>query len=167
MNQKYDDFGVFTLEDVLPYVIDPSVVQERIRTRQGLTREERRRAYTGSDGTEYFVKMTSARYWLFKSNPSCVVCGRTGSIMVLQRDSIRSRSRGCDKVHFNMYAVEPDGFRVLMTKDHILPASKGGKNHHDNFQTMCTICNGIKGSREMTPKQVREFARIRNPNEQS
>lgn len=85
MSHEYDSFGVFTLEEVLPYAIDPREVQRLARLRQGMSREDRCRAYTGNDGVEYFVKMTSARYWLFKSSLSCVVCGRTGSIMILQR----------------------------------------------------------------------------------
>lgn len=155
------DIGIFTLDAVLHHAIDPQVVCERSRVRQGLSREERRQAFT-VDGTEYLVKMTSQRYWLFKNNPSCVVCGRTGSIMALQRDH-NNKWRGCDRVHFNMYAVEPDGTRVLMTKDHITPQSKGGRNMKTNYQTMCSICNGIKGDRDMTPEQVRQFARIRTP----
>lgn len=163
--QEYTDYGVFTLEEVLPFAIDPAVVRERARLRQGLTKEERQRAYTASDGVEYFVNMTSERYWAFRENPSCVVCGRTGNAMVLQHDRGHRLSGGsCNKPHFNMYAVEPDGTRVLMTKDHVLPSSKGGTNGIDNFQTMCTICNGIKGDRIMTPQEVRDFARIRNPN---
>lgn len=164
--QLYTDYGIFTPEEVLPFAINPRMASERNRQRQGMTKEETRRKYVGSDGSKYFVKMTSHRYWLFRSNQSCVVCGRTGSIMVLQHDC-GIKFKGCSKVHFNMYAVEPDGTRVLMTKDHIHPASKGGMNGFDNFQTMCTICNGIKGDREMTPEQVREFGRIRNPNELS
>lgn len=162
--QEYTDYGIFALEDVLSFAIDPQMVQERARLRQGLSKEEKRRAYIAKDGEKHFVKMTSQRYWLFRNNPSCVVCGRTGNVMVLQHDR-GSKPKGCSRLHFNMYAVEPDGTRVLMTKDHIIPASKGGKNHQSNYQTMCTICNGIKGDREMTPEQVRELGRIRNPNE--
>lgn len=32
-----------------------------------------------------------------------------------------------------------------LTIDHIHPASKGGPNHHTNYQTMCQICNFAKG----------------------
>ena len=33
-----------------------------------------------------------------------------------------------------------------MTKDHILPKSKGGKDEIDNYQTMCIRCNKAKGN---------------------
>jgi len=38
------------------------------------------------------------------------------------------------------------GHEVLMTKDHIIPKSKGGKNTLKKYQTMCTHCNCRKGS---------------------
>ena len=39
--------------------------------------------------------------------------------------------------HFNLYGVNNLGEEVMFTKDHIIPKSKGGKNHVSNYQTMC------------------------------
>lgn len=36
---------------------------------------------------------------------------------------------------------------IDMTKDHIFPHNKGGKNNISNYQTMCVKCNVAKGSR--------------------
>jgi len=36
---------------------------------------------------------------------------------------------------------------ILMTKDHIVPVSLGGKDSLDNLQTMCYRCNRSKGNR--------------------
>lgn len=55
------------------------------------------------------------------------------------------KSSKIPSAHFNLYA-EKDGESRLMTKDHIIPKSKGGKNHLDNLQTMCDHCNSKKGS---------------------
>ena len=35
---------------------------------------------------------------------------------------------------------------TLMTRDHILPKSKGGRDHISNMQTMCVDCNKAKGN---------------------
>jgi len=46
----------------------------------------------------------------------------------------------------NLYAINAAGEEVLMTKDHILPRVLGGKDHIDNYQPMCQVCNSEKGS---------------------
>ena len=46
---------------------------------------------------------------------------------------------GCD-THFP--------FRI-MEVDHILPQSRGGTDHPDNLQLLCSACNRSKGSRTM------------------
>lgn len=48
--------------------------------------------------------------------------------------------------HLNLYAVDENGKEILMTKDHIIPKSKGGKDHISNYQTMCVRCNMTKGN---------------------
>jgi 5-methylcytosine-specific restriction endonuclease McrA len=35
----------------------------------------------------------------------------------------------------------------MMTKDHIMPKSKGGKNHFDNYEPMCSDCNTEKADK--------------------
>lgn len=44
--------------------------------------------------------------------------------------------------HWDIYSNEH-----LMTIDHIIPKSKGGKNHIDNYQIMCASCNSKKGNK--------------------
>lgn len=87
-------------------------------------------------GRTYNVKMLSSRFSLFRKNRCCVCCGVKGTVMGL--------CFGGNAVpHFNLYA-EVDGSLRLMTKDHIVPRSRGGSNGQANFQTMCTKCNAAK-----------------------
>jgi 5-methylcytosine-specific restriction endonuclease McrA len=53
---------------------------------------------------------------------------------------------GSESFHFNLYAINEDGHEILMTKDHIQPTAKGGKNIVANLQTMCCNDNRDKGS---------------------
>lgn len=89
------------------------------------------------------IKMTSQRYQLFAlKGLTCVSCGLEGQYFAKER-SIGSSSG----YHLNLYALTDGGQEVLMTKDHILPKSRGGRDELSNYQTMCTVCNNQKGNR--------------------
>lgn len=88
------------------------------------------------------LKANSQRYTLFFTKGfKCVKCGIEGKYFAKERDP----SSNSDKYHLNLYALDENGKEVLMTKDHIIPKSKGGKNKLENYQTMCCICNKKKG----------------------
>ena len=84
------------------------------------------------------ISMKSARYKLFKEKGvKCIACNVKGTHFRVQRHSSTQR------YHLNLYTN--DG--LLMTKDHIIPKSKGGGNTQDNYQPMCTICNREKDNK--------------------
>lgn len=87
------------------------------------------------------VKRHSQRYSLFRKNISCVNCGITGKFFAIEKSD-----RKAQHYHLNLYAINEAGEEVLMTKDHVIPESKGGKSNMGNYQTMCTICNAEKGA---------------------
>lgn len=100
-------------------------------------------------GNIFDVKVSSLRMELFRQNPRCVSCHRVGSLWILEAHHRK------EPPHLNLYHVGEeecgewkklckDGL-VLMTKDHIIPRSKGGPTNLENLQTMCAICNGKKG----------------------
>lgn len=88
------------------------------------------------------IKVSSDRLTLFNGKGvSCVTCGIEGSYF-------RKTVNGDGKTfHFNLYAINEKGEEILMTKDHIVPKSKGGKDAFSNYQPMCTVCNQEKGSK--------------------
>ncbi len=114
----YTSIGQFKPEEVLPFVF-----------------EVKEKAYAGHN-----VRMTSLRYKLFATKGCvCVRCGLIGQYFSLEKHV----SDNMGKFHFNLYGVK-DGMPVMMTKDHILPKSKGGSDSLENLQPMCVVCNSKK-----------------------
>lgn len=115
---------IYSIEAVLEKVVPP-----------GTPKNESKVEFDGD-----LIKMNSHRYDLFKhKGVKCVCCGIEGKYFVKERPA------GTDSFHFNLYAVDMLGNEVLMTKDHIIPKSKRGRNHLSNYQTMCAPCNVAKG----------------------
>ncbi len=94
--------------------------------------------YVNFDGD--LVDMSNAKYWLFvQKGITCVACGIAGKYFVKGRIEFQPQQRT-----LTLYAVDENGKEVLMTKDHIIPRSRGGKNSLENYQVMCCLCNRAK-----------------------
>ena len=97
------------------------------------------------NGEIHHVKMNSQRYHTFKNTgTNCVKCGLKGKFFALEKSPYDKHPY----YHFNLYGFDENDNEILFTKDHIIPKSLGGKDHIDNYQTMCSICNGTKGNSE-------------------
>lgn len=97
------------------------------------------------------VHMTSSRLRLFQQawkagNLRCVSCGIEGRFFSVER------MKNTRYYHLNLYGTAPEGHRVLITKDHIVPKSKGGRNLLSNLQVMCAYCNNAKGDSHVSAK---------------
>jgi 5-methylcytosine-specific restriction endonuclease McrA len=70
----------------------------------------------------------------------CVKCGLKGKFVEVNR--LKDGS-----IHIDLFGENEEGKKVLMTVDHIIPLSKGGKNTLENKQPMCVECNQTKGDK--------------------
>lgn len=131
--------GEFPIDQVMPYV-----------------GETEKREFI-CDGIKYNIKMNSQKYEVFKNCMSCVSCGLEGTRIFLEYYPD-------DKVaHFNLYGYEDDKF-ILMTKDHIHARAFGGQDKPSNYQTMCSICNTLKGHSNLTLDSVNKLRQLFNEN---
>lgn len=93
-------------------------------------------------GKTHKVKLQSVRLQTFKKSNVCCCCGVVGSIFALQNERCEKSST---PYHLNLYGFTDDGL-ILMTKDHIIPKSKGGQDCLNNMRTMCAKCNVARGN---------------------
>jgi len=140
---QYIRIGRYTLDEVLPFVIAPERLL-RLK-RSGVKKGSAEYIQTTErDFDGHMVKMYSQRYQLFAvkgvKGVECVGCGLKGEYFGLEKNKGQEGNR----YHFNLYGIR-DGAEVLITKDHIVPKSKGGQNILDNYQVMCFNCNIEKG----------------------
>jgi 5-methylcytosine-specific restriction endonuclease McrA len=92
------------------------------------------------------VKVSSLRLLNFKVHGIvCVGCGIRGEYFIKEKHHVSDVS-----YHLNLYGRDKDGEEVLMTRDHIIPGSKGGPNILSNLQTMCMDCNVLKDNKILT-----------------
>lgn len=141
MARAYDRLMIFGVAEVLGFVPSANSVGGE------------KREYAG-----VMVKMGSQRYQVFGKSLACASCGLVGSFFALERDKAAAKRDG--PYHFNLYALRPDGSEVLMTKDHIVPKSKGGKDHLSNYATMCSPCNNKKAAK--VPEEPKEVFVVRH-----
>lgn len=89
--------------------------------------------------------MAKQRYKVFYDKGTfCVKCGLQGSYFALER----ALFNGEESVpHFSLYGIDEQGDEVLITVDHLIPLSLGGKNTQDNKVPMCVKCNREKGNK--------------------
>lgn len=128
--KKLIHIAEFPIHEVFPYITQEDVKREYI-----------------VNGKSYSIKMNSDRYFVFSNSPYCKACGLLGNKLMLDINP------GDQSPHFNLYAEE-NGRLVLMTKDHIIPKSKGGPDHIQNYATMCSICNNLKGNDSLDYEQI-------------
>jgi 5-methylcytosine-specific restriction endonuclease McrA len=107
------------------------------------------------EGIEYDVPQSN-RYILFAQQRECVVCGLKGTKMMLCR---QPNQFGSDTLHFAFFGIWRKAM-VLLTRDHIVPRSKGGEDKLENIQTMCTLCNKRKHDREISIEDLRQEPEI-------
>jgi 5-methylcytosine-specific restriction endonuclease McrA len=134
--------GTYPISEIMPFVI----MKSRAQCKRGIKKQQYRELVT-REFNGHPVKMDSLRYQLFFSQGvTCVECGIEGEYFALESNKDTCVNQENPYYHFNLYAVDVNGKEVLMTKDHIIPKSKGGKDQIQNMQVMCYECNQAKGN---------------------
>ena len=93
------------------------------------------------------VNFDSVRYRVYyKKGLVCVACGLDGHYFAVEKSNGQPEAK---RYHLNLYHKSAEGREVMLTVDHILPESKGGKRNVANLQPMCVCCNILKGNKNV------------------
>lgn len=93
------------------------------------------------------VHADSVRYQVFlQKGTRCVKCGIEGHYFAVEKVKWEGNPSG--RYHLNLYHRRKDNTEVMITADHRLPKSRGGKRIVPNLDPMCSLCNKAKGNRD-------------------
>ena len=149
--QGYIRVAVFQIEEVIPFIFTESKRNKLKSSGHGY----RNLKWINASRKKYpiiinnkkqivTVTMGSHRYQLFAlKGTNCVKCGIKGKFFALEQGVTNNNL----KFHFNLYGIDDDGNDIMITKDHIIPRSKGGRNVLDNYQPLCYNCNQHKADK--------------------
>lgn len=96
------------------------------------------------------ISLTGHRMDTFAISNKCVCCGVLGNTF---KPTIARGNKEEWTAHLNLYTEEG----IMMTMDHILPKSLGGKTEANNLITCCKQCNEFKGSTKLSWKKIRKI----------
>lgn len=86
------------------------------------------------------LKLRGMRYQtLIRDRVTCMNCGKKATIAYLWFDP-----RG--RYLLNFFATREECQADMLTKDHIIPKSKGGPTELNNLRCLCFDCNSKKGN---------------------
>jgi len=126
----YKRVNIVQVYDVIPFVqIDKKSLNPTYRR------------YSG-----YRVDMSSIRLRMFATKGTiCLHCGLAGTYFWLEKNkNIQDPDAG---YHLNLYGLNSTKIETMLTRDHIIPRSKGGKDILSNLQTLCYPCNAKKADK--------------------
>lgn len=151
---SYIRLATYPVDEVLPYIFTKEVRRALREAGYGYNSREWKRAashrFWYAPGKSILIPMGSHRYQLYAEKGTvCVSCGFVGTFFCLEKAAGGGDTR-YGNYHLNLYGLLPGGGWRMMTKDHIVPRSKGGKNRLENYQPMCERCNHKKGNKVIT-----------------
>jgi 5-methylcytosine-specific restriction endonuclease McrA len=87
-----------------------------------------------------------------RTGTACRTCGLQATHFAVERDR---KNKAQQPYHMNLWAGS-----TLMTRDHMIAKSLGGKDHLLNCETMCSPCNSRKSKLEIRVLKLLEAAKL-------
>lgn len=90
------------------------------------------------------VKLNTKYLGTFRQHGiTCAGCGMEGKWIYLEHSTSMDAP---GNYSFKLYGINAEGYEIQMTRDHVIPVSRGGRDGLYNSQPMCYDCNQRKGN---------------------
>lgn len=148
---SYDKIRELTLSEAF-LNLKPGETLETPQLGNGLYINYTNRLHINSHFDKDFVEisLTGSRMDTFTRSNQCVCCGIVGTTFI---PTISYGSKNNWTAHLNLYTKGG----LMLTMDHILPKSLGGKTEATNLVTCCKHCNEFKGSVKLSWEKIRNI----------
>jgi len=144
------------LEEILPHlktIFDPNYKEMYDKGGKEFTN------FIHSEIRGYVVRTNTQLLQLLKlKKAGCVCCGLDCAGFDIRKNNNVKDPR--KRIRLFPFVLDEYGYKIDLTRDHIVPASKGGISRIFNLQPLCVECNGYKGDSESFPV-VKELVAIK------
>lgn len=105
--------------------------------------------YSKKDYQDSRTRIKIIKQIIDRDGCKCQGCGKEPTYFAMGKDN-------AGYWHLDLYSKEDDE-HYMYTIDHVHPKSKGGKNHIDNYQLLCKVCNEDKS--DSTTGTIKKLAK--------
>jgi 5-methylcytosine-specific restriction endonuclease McrA len=105
-------------------------------------------AFTRRSNGTYFSACKDCNANVFAHRRRARMAEAEGSFTTAEWEALRKRYTRCPGCGRRWDEIPiPPGWKSPITRDHVVPISKGGRNDISNLQPLCYSCNSKKGDR--------------------
>ena len=135
-NHGYEIYKEYSIEEIFQTIEEKDSIPDPI-------------VYSKKDFNDSRTRIKILKQLIERDGCECKECKEKPTYFAMGKDN-------AGYWHLDLYSKRDDD-HYMFTIDHVHPKSKGGKNHIDNYQLMCKVCNEdksdtVKGPAKKHPK---------------
>lgn len=125
-NHGYEIYKEYSIDDIFQSIEEKDTIPDPI-------------IYSKKDYRDSRARIKIIKHLIERDGCKCMECNEKPTYFALGKDN-------GGYWHLDLYSNMHDS-HYMYTIDHIHPKSKGGKNHVDNYQLLCKVCNEDKSDK--------------------
>jgi 5-methylcytosine-specific restriction endonuclease McrA len=135
-NHGYEIYKEYSIEEIFQMIDEKDSIPDPI-------------IYSKKDYQDSKTRVKILKQLIERDGCECKECKEVPTYFAMGKDN-------AGYWHLDLYSKRDDD-HYMFTIDHIHPKSKGGKNHIDNYQLLCKVCNEDKSDtiNDSVKKQIK------------